>query len=122
MQILMAPRPALLLGMLLALLGLPAGLAGCDDGCDDPTPALCVFVRDAQGKPTTPTRVEVFQGAASVENIACVEGGFECCSGSIKTGNYRIEVELGGVVQTREVSVVNTYDCSHPLAEETFTF
>jgi hypothetical protein len=123
MQTIIKRRPALLLSILFALVGLPAGLAGCgSDGCDDPTPALCVRPRDAQGNPAMPTRVEVFQGAASVETIACAEGGFECCSSSIKTGEYRIEVELGGVVQTREVSVVNNYNCSHPVAEETFTF
>jgi hypothetical protein len=123
MRTLKPTQNAPLLGLLLALLALPAGLAGCSsDGCDDPTPALCVHPRSAQGSPIVPTRVEAFQGGKSVEKIQCSQDGFECCSSGIETGTYRVEVEVNGMVQARDVSVTNTHDCSHPVANETFTF
>lgn len=98
------------------------GGAGGVDACDDPFPALCVYPVDAQGKAIMPTRVEVFQGAMSVETISCVAGGVECCSYSLVTGMYTVEVEANGMVQSREVSVTNSHACSHEVTKETFTF
>jgi hypothetical protein len=91
------------------------------DTCDDPFPALVVTAADSAGNRIVPDRVEVFRGAESQGALSC--GDYECVTSDLPTGTYRVVATLGNErLEQGEISVENSYACSHEVTQIRFTF